>query len=167
MSTVDVDVSDLTWQRRIAPPAGTIHAPARAAIPDTLERPFEDLRRDAPELGTSGVHPRAIVGLIGLYSLLVCSFWAFFGDHETGLTLAVITVLAAMFFGLLGGGILLSDNVPKGERGRGFDDFVAGRVLTATGWIDGKEALAQILTLPLCLFTGSLAFGAIWCFASH
>ena len=167
MSTVDVDVSDLTWQRRIATPAGTIHAPARVTVPDTSERPFEDLRRYAPDAGASGVHPKAIAGLIGLYGLLVCSFWAFFGDHETGLTLAIITVLAAMFFGLLGGGILLSDSVPRGERGRSFDDFVAGRVLTATGWIEGKEALAQILTLPLCLFVGSLVFGAIWCFASH
>ncbi|WP_127846923.1 hypothetical protein [Caulobacter sp. FWC26] len=82
------------------------------------DREFEDLRRDAPDLGVNGVHPTAVKALIGVYAALLLTFWAFFGGPETALTLGIITVLGVMFFGLLGGGILLSDSIPKGERGR-------------------------------------------------
>ena len=126
------------------------------------DREFEDLRRDAPDLGVNGVHPTAVKALIGVYAALLLTFWAFFGGPETALTLGIITVLGVMFFGLLGGGILLSDSIPKGERGRDFGEFLNGHVSIATGWISGREAFAQIIVLPLALLAGAVVFGAIW-----
>jgi hypothetical protein len=156
-------------RRETPPPLGRLYVPAqRQATGSGLEeRSLEELRRDAPDLGASGVHPKAVVCLITLYGLLVCSFWTFFGDRETALTLAVISILATMFFGLLGGGILLADSVPKGQSERRFADFLHGRVLIATGWIEGREAFAQIATLPAALLMGSIAFGAIWRLTTH
>lgn len=69
----------------------------------SADREFEDLRRDAPDLGVNGVHPTAVKALIGVYGVLLLTFWAFFGGPETALTLGIITVLGVMFFGLLGG----------------------------------------------------------------
>lgn len=126
------------------------------------ERAFEDLRRDAPDLGATGVHPTAVVILISAYGLMLASFWLFFGNGQTALTLAVVTILALMFFGLLGGGILLADSLPKGQQGRSFAEFLDGRVLIATGWISGREAFAQIAFLPALLLVGGVVFGAIW-----
>ena len=138
-----------------APPARTILQPEE---PDR----FESLRRYSPDLGQTGVHPNAVIALIGVYAILMLVFWIAFADAETALTLGVITVLATMYFGLLGGGILVSDSLPKGQRGRSFGDFLDGRALTGTGWISGREALAQIITLPVCLAVGAVVFGLIW-----
>ena len=45
----------------------------------SADREFEDLRRDAPDLGVNGVHPTAVKALIGVYGVLLLTFWAFFG----------------------------------------------------------------------------------------
>lgn len=142
--------------------AGRAAAAAASAVRATEPRSFEELRRDAADLGVSGVHPTAIKALIGAYAALLLVFWLFFGGPETALTLGIITVLGVMFFGGLGGGILLADSVPRGVRGRSFGDFIEGRALIATGWITGREAFAQIIALPLTLLLGGVVFGTIW-----
>lgn len=147
-------------------PQPLVRAPARptqvARLVAVPERTFEDLRRDAADLGVSGIHPTAVKALIGAYAALLLVFWLFFGDAQTGLTLGIITILGVMFFGLLGGGILLADSVPRGVRGRSFSEFLDGQVSIYTGWIDGREAFAQIIALPLTLLAGGVVFGAIW-----
>jgi hypothetical protein len=125
-------------------------------------RRFEDLRRIAPDLGLTGLHPKAVASLIGLYGLLMLGFWVSFGTGATSLTLGVITILATMYFGLLGGGIMLADSVSPGAPGRGFNEFLGGETLIGTGWISGKEAYAQIVVLPLALAGGGAMFGLIW-----
>ena len=152
-------LAPLTFRRASKPAAAIVSFPSQAP---TSERSFEGLRRAAPDLGDSGVHPSVIVALVGLYAVLLLSFWIMFGSPETALTLGIITVLAIMFFGLLAGGILLSDSIPKGVQGRSFGEFLEGRVLIATGWIPSKAALAQILALPVALVLGATVFGFIW-----
>ena len=152
-------IAPLTFRRASTPAAPSVTLPPQAP---TSERSFEGLRRAAPDLGVSGVHPSVIVALVGLYAVLLLSFWIMFGTPETALTLGIITVLGITFFGLLGGGILLSDSIPKGAQGRSFGEFLEGRVLIATGWIPGKEALSQILALPVALVLGATVFGLIW-----
>jgi hypothetical protein len=159
----------MTFAVQPSPPVALrrAYAPAPPAVPvapaaATSERPFEGLRRAAPDLGSSGVHPSAIVALVALYAVLMLSFWISFGTPETALTLGVITVLGVMYFGLLAGGILLADCLPDGVRGRSFGRFLQGRVAIATGWISGKEALAQILALPAALVLAATIFGFIW-----
>ena len=125
-------------------------------------RTFEELRRDAADLGQSGIHPFAVQALTGTYAALLIVFWLLFGGPDTALTLGVITVLGMMYFGLLGGGILMSDSVPRVARGRSFSEFLQGRALIATGWISGKEAFAQIIVLPIALTFGAIVIGLIW-----
>jgi hypothetical protein len=148
--------------RRTSKPT-VLAPPATAAAAD---RDFEEFRRNAPDVGVSGVHPNAVVALLGLYGVLMLSFWLFFGGPATALTLTVITVLGLMYFGMLGAGILVSDSPPPGERGRDFGEFLNGRVLTFTGWISGTEALWQIIALPAALSAGAVVFGAIWRFTA-
>ena len=151
-----------TYERRSIPRVERI-APTQAIVATPMpERRFEELRRIAPDLGTTGIHPTAVASLIGVYGLLMIGFWVSFGNGDTGLTLGVITILATMFFGLLGGGIILADSVPTGTRGRGFNAFLWGEALIGTGWISGKEAFAQIIILPLALASGGAMFGLIW-----
>lgn len=123
---------------------------------------FDNLRRPASGLGGSGVHPRAVIAVLALYAALLLAFWAFFATPETGLTLLVITGLALMYFGLLGGGVLLADSSPAKEARREFSAFLQGRVAIATGWIGGRDAFAQMITLPLALVAGAVVFGLIW-----
>ena len=67
-----------------------------------------------------------------------------------------------MFFGLLAGGILVSDTPPQGARYRRFADFLHGSVRIANAVVDGREAFAQIVALPACLVVGALVIGLIW-----
>ncbi|HXA38394.1 MAG TPA: hypothetical protein VNW53_05280 [Phenylobacterium sp.] len=158
MTAIDQFASPLILRRAWAPPAHTVLSPPPAAS----DRPFEELRRAAPELGVSGVHPNTVVALVALYAALLLSFWLFFGTLETALTLGVITVFGILYFGLMAGGVLVADSAPRSVRGRSFGDFLEGRVLVATGWIAGREALAQILVLPAALVLGGTTFGLIW-----
>ncbi len=159
MTLVIQPLSPLTVRRAWAPAPRIVPSAPPA---ETSDRQFDELRRAAPDLGVSGVHPSAIVALVALYAVLMLSFWISFGTPETALTLVVITALAVMYFGLLAGGILLSDSLPDGVRARSFGQFTEGRVLIATGWIRGKEALSQILALPAALVLGATIFGLIW-----
>lgn len=111
-----------------------------------------------------GVHSLAVKTFLGVYATMLGAFWLFFGIEEgtSALAIGVITVLGLLYFGLLGGGILVSDAAPKGERERPFADFVRGRVQIATGQISGREALMQILFLPVLLTVATCVFGAIW-----
>ena len=127
---------------------------------------FESLRRYSLGVGQTSVHPNAVIALIGVYAVLMLVFWMAFADAETALTLGVITMLATLYFGLLGGGILLSDSLPNGLRGRSFGNFLNGQTLAGTGWISGREAFAQIIILPVCLAVGAGVFGLIWRFTA-
>jgi hypothetical protein len=136
--------------------------PRLELLPPPAPETLSDLRRPAEGLGESGVHPRAVVAVLCLYAVLLLAFWAFFATPETALTLLVITVLGVVYFGLLGGGLLLADSPSPGERRRDFADFLQGRVAIATGWIRGRDALVQMTALPLALLAGAIVFGLIW-----
>ena len=138
-----------------------VELPTKATVLAEPRR-FEELRRDAPDLGRTGVHPKAIVAVIGVYAALMLVFWIAFATAQTALTLGIITILATMYFGLPGGGALLSDSLPRGVRGRDFSEFLDGRALIATGWISGKEAFAQMIALPVCMTIGAVVIGLIW-----
>lgn len=133
-----------------------------APAPMPTPAPFLELRRATHDVGRTGVHPVAIKTMVGCYAALFAVFWAIFGGPATALTLGVITVLGVMFFGLLAGGILVSDSPPAGERTRSFAEFLRGPVRIANTVIDGREAFAQIVALPACLVVGALVIGLIW-----
>jgi hypothetical protein len=122
----------------------------------------DTLRRPAPGIGAAGVHPRAVVAVLGLYAALLATFCVFFATPETGLVLFVIVVLAIMYFGLLGGGLLLADSRSPAEPRRSFAEFLNGPVSISTGRISGREALVQMIALPVALVGGAMIFGLIW-----
>jgi hypothetical protein len=135
-------------------------AAARQRIP--ADPDFLDHRRLAGDVGATGVHPLAVKSLIGGYAALMAVFWAAFGGPATDLTLGVITVLAVMYFGLLGGGVLVSDAASKSQPQRSFAAFWRGPVQIAGGVVSGREAYLQIMTLPVCLVAGASVFGLTW-----
>ncbi len=123
---------------------------------------YDDLLRLAPEVGTVGIHPATLGIVASLYAALVAVFWlTFVRDAETGLVLAVVTVLMIMYLGLLLGGIAVADAPPPGTASRSFRDFVRGKVEIATGAIDGHEALLQIVFLPVCMVSLALVIAGI------
>lgn len=104
-------------------------------VPDVSN--YEDLERPAPGVAARGVHPAALGSLVGLYAVMLLSFWVSFArSGPAALVLTVVTVLMIMYFSLIVGGIILADSAVAGEVQRSFAEFLRGRV----------EALLQTLT---------------------
>ncbi|TPG21699.1 hypothetical protein EAH87_04430 [Sphingomonas koreensis] len=123
--------------------------------------PYADLERQSDSVGQHGVHPTALLLGAGGYALMLGSFWAMFArDAEATMVLAVITVLMLMYFALLFGGILLADTPAPGTL-RSFQSFLSGKVETATGAVEGREALLMIVGLPAVLALMATAIGII------
>ena len=74
------------------------------------------------------------------------TFWTFFArDAATALVLTVVSVFMILYFGLIAGGIVLSDTPAPGEHLRSFPEFIKGPVDILTGTITGREAAVQML----------------------
>jgi len=115
-----------------------------------------------PRLGASGVRREDFVAVLGVYAAPFAAFGVFFATPNTGLTLFVIVVLAMMYFGLLGGGLLLAGDRRAAGPGRSFAEFLGGRRCLARGRVIGREALGQMIALPAILLGGALVFSVIW-----
>jgi hypothetical protein len=92
---------------------------------------------------------------VAAYAWLILASWLAFAQGETALTLAVVTVLSLVYFGLLIGGAAVSrDMRPKRSRTRSFRAFLEGDVDTAAGTISGFEALWQVAGMAVSLAVG-------------
>ena len=109
-------------------------------------------------LPATAVHPGAIaIALVASATLLIAA-WAGFAGGPTSLVLTVVTVLLVVLFGcLVGGGMMGRNMTPEREQERSFSDFLNGDVDIATGRISGREALLQIICLPITLAVGGIA----------
>jgi hypothetical protein len=136
-----------------------------AHIPDVGD--CQSLHRLQPEVGQTGVHPALVKSVAGLYGSMVMVFWLVFGSGEAALALGFITVLGVMFFGLLTGLTLLADTHGPARRTRSLSEFLNGRVITFTGWITGREAALQMLTLPALLVVTAVVLGVICRLNAH
>ncbi len=109
-----------------------------------------------------GVHKNVLLSLIGLYAAMLTSFWAIFTrDTATAMVLTIVAVLMIVYFGLIGGGILLADTAVPNERQRSFAAFLSGRVEILTGTLTGKEAVIQMLFVPACMVVLATTVGII------
>jgi|GEM_PF-5753005 len=125
------------------------------------EDPYAHLRREAPSVGRSGVHPGAIALCGGAYAAMLLAFWAgFAGPGYVGVVLAVVTGFMIVYFSLILGGIAVADSARPGTL-RSFHAFLNGRVDTATGPLTGREALVMIAGLPAALAVLAAAIGVI------
>lgn len=129
-------------------------------VPDVSN--YEDLERPAPGVAARGVHPAALGSLVGLYAVMLLSFWVSFArSGPAALVLTVVTVLMIMYFSLIVGGIILADSAVAGEVQRSFAEFLRGRVDILTGPISGGQAMVQLLLMPACLVALAIAIGII------
>ena len=123
---------------------------------------YDAIERTAPGVAMRGVHPGALVSLVGLYAAMLSGFWIFFArSPEAALVLVMVTVLMLVYFALVIGGILVADAVDPAEPQRGFGAFLKGRVETLTEVITGKQALMQMLFLPACMAVMAMTIGII------
>ena len=107
------------------------------------------------------VHPGAIGLAMGGFGLFIVASWAGWSFGYTTLLLTVVTGLAAMYFGLMIG---LGRNAAqfRGDVGtRSFRAFLNGYVQILTGRVSGRDALAQIVFMPI-LLGATMAFFAIY-----
>lgn len=115
----------------------------------------------------TAVHPAPIKIALGCAAWFVFISWALFAsaDWDTVLPVAVVTIIFAMYLGGLTWGAAMSPDVtPERKASRTFQEFLDGDVDIATGLISGREAMVQIIVLPLTLAVGGTAIALIWVF---
>lgn len=108
-------------------------------------------RVDYAASAARSVHPGAIaLGLAG-FALFLTASLAGWAVGETAVPIAVIVVLATLYFGMMTGLGAYAERFRGGAAGRSFRAFLAGRTAVLTGTVTGTEALVQIALLPLLL----------------
>ncbi len=108
------------------------------------------------------VHPGAIGLAMGGFGLFLVASWTGWAFGYTSLLIAVITGLAAMYFGLLIG-LGRSAATFRGDIGRrSFAEFLRGQVQILTGRVSGRDALVQIAFMPMLLGLTMGFFAIYW-----
>lgn len=115
---------------------------------------------------TTAVHPAAIKIALGCAAWFIFISWALFsGDTETAFQLVFVTLIFAMFLGGMTWGAAMSPDVTTERKtSRSFAEFLDGDVDIATGLISGREALLQIVALPLTMAIGGTVIALVWYF---
>jgi hypothetical protein len=116
---------------------------------------------------TEPLHPVAVgFGLSG-FAVFLAASWLVWGRGETALLIAMITLLFAVYFGMLCG--LAWHATAEAARRAGdaarrhrFAAFLAGHVDTLTGHLSGRSALMQIAFTPLLLGALMVVLGVLW-----
>ena len=150
MATVEFNRQNFVQARPILGPAarGPKPVPRRNLMPAT------------------NVHPATIGIALAGYAWLIVLAWAAFAGGPSSLLLVIVTTISVMFFGLLvGGGAYSRDTTPERETERSFAEFLAGDVDIATGRVSGKDALLQVLALPIAAAVGGTVIVLIAVFA--
>ncbi|MBS0233672.1 MAG: hypothetical protein JSR99_09315 [Proteobacteria bacterium] len=110
------------------------------------------------------VHPAPILIALGCCAWFLLLSWTCFApfDREAGLAIAVVTAIFAMYLGGMTLGAFNAAGQQSARRQRSFHQFLRGRVDIATGFISGREAMVQIVMLPVSLAFGATAMALIW-----
>jgi hypothetical protein len=124
-----------------------------------------DIRRD-PEAPTVGVHWGLVAIALVAATWFVLTMVVFYGsgDAVSDYLLWIVGVFAAGFFVLtLGLARWAADDPRWARRGpAGFADFIGSNVAIFTGAIYGREAMTQLLTLPVALTLGATIIGIVF-----
>ncbi len=118
-------------------------------------------RRNAP---THGVHRTAIaLAMVAVAWFVIAMAIAFGGGVEADYVLAIVVLFAVIFFGLTLGIAARNARDPRWSEGPvSFAEFVDDNVATYTGRIAGREAMLELLTLPITLALGATAIGLVF-----
>jgi hypothetical protein len=108
--------------------------------------------------------PAGIVALgVAGYLGVLAAFWTFFGDdHGAVQSLAVVSLVAVVFFGVPY--VMFTTRTKHGVRSehrQAISDFLSGDFDTLTGPITGWSALVQYAFLPVALAFGAVAIGIV------
>jgi len=137
------------------------HAPHTVFVTDI--EPYEGPPVIAPRMGEAAVAdlPKAVGGLIvASYAAIIVAFgWAFFGQGDVLFNLGVCAVYLAMYLGVPW--VFLKVEPKSGQPRPDFADFLERGLATWTGHVTGREALAQILTIPVAVAFAALGIGII------
>jgi hypothetical protein len=124
-----------------------------------------DIKRD-PGAPTVGVHWGIIAAALvaAIWFVLAMVFLFASGQPVSDYLLFIVAGFAVVFFALTLGLARWAADDPRWtrQRGRPFRDFVEGNVAIFTGAIAAREAMTQLLTLPIALAIGATAIGIIF-----
>jgi hypothetical protein len=124
-----------------------------------------DIKRD-PAAPTVGVHWKIIAAALVAAIWFIVAAVLFFasGDPASDYLLWIVVGFAVVFFALTLGLARWAADDPRWtrKRGRPFSDFIDGNVAIFTGAIHGREATAQLLTIPVSLAIGATMIGIVF-----
>lgn len=112
----------------------------------------------------TGVHPAVVeIALGAVLWFLVVTWVSFARGRGVDWDILIATLIFAMFFGLF---LLIAARAAKDPRWQlrhtSFREFLRSRVGTATGEMSGRQALVEIVMMPLTLALAATAIGAVW-----
>lgn len=136
------------------------HAPYSVFV--TNVEPYEGPAPIATKMGEAAAAdlPKAVGWMIvaSYASILVAFGWAFLGAGDVLFNLGVCAAYLAMYLGVPW--VFLKVE-PEGAKRPDLADFLARGLSTWTGHVTGREALAQILTIPVAVAFAALGIGII------
>ena len=152
---------------------------ARTSTPLAQPRPARRRRITAPrETDTTDIKTRPDVPVVGVHwgviaIALAAAIWFVLamvflyasGDAGADYLLWIVAGFALVFFGLtLGLARWAADDARWTQRAdpRSLSDFVEDNVAIATGVIAAREAMVQLLTLPVVLAVGATLIGIVF-----
>src|SRR5213079_1024949 len=133
--------------------------------PHQRARPsFRVVPRSAPELLQPGIHPQAFrIAMVATGWFILAGAFLFATTLETGYLMAVVVGFGVVFFGLtLGLALRVNNDQRWSTKAESFEEFVNDDVPVNTGRIHGREALIQLLILPVSLAVGFTAIGLVF-----
>jgi hypothetical protein len=139
-----------------------MHSPARPVTPEIAEK--KQLPREVRGAQEANIHP--VLGEIAIGAslwFLVVVWVSFAAGTDTGLPLAMVTLVFVISFGLL---MLVGSYSWRDPRWsfpqRNLRDFMKCEVGLESGRVTGREALIQIALVPVTLALAATLIGIVW-----
>jgi hypothetical protein len=136
------------------------------ALADTLQKSVRStsLRDKARKGPDRSISPRVVrAAVVASVWFVIAMVISFSGNVEADYLLAVVAGFSVIFFTLV---LSLAGYAATHSQGNGHRDDPRGsparRVAIGTGSISGKEAMVQVLMLPVALAIGATAIGFIF-----
>jgi hypothetical protein len=140
----------------------------RSTAPEIDKNGGEPLRMpmdtQADEAAPVGIHPYAIgTALAAAIWFVIAMAISFSGTLESDYLIAVTVGFSVIFFWLLlSTAMRAADYACRALPRFSFRRFLAGEVPINTGKVSGREALVQILVLPITLAIGATVIGTVF-----
>jgi hypothetical protein len=115
------------------------------------------------ERSAGAMHPGAVGAalVVAVWFVIVMAI-SFSLTAETAYLMAVVVAFSIIFFTLTLGIASRGARAGNPDAKPTFRQFLAGEVGIHTGEVSGREALVQLLTLPITLALGAMAIGMIF-----